>query len=291
MAEPARQVAHLRRALVIALVLAVVAGGAEGFIGYRSYRIEAGAEGWREKAGPSPSPRIRELTVGGTVPAWYVAPRNGAAILYVHGWGASRDQEWPEAREAEAAGFGVLLIDLPVLDARSGVDWASASLRAVEAGVDFLVSAPGVRHVGAQAFSAGCGVLLQAAAADARIEAVAVLAPYSSARDHLDYEYRRWGFIAQWAARAGARRAGYRVEALDSRAAVRKLAGRPLLVVSGDADTVIPFSMSKALFEAAAEPKRFWPVPGAGHGNYAKLLGDRYFFGLREFFAGALLRN
>jgi uncharacterized protein len=59
--------------------------------------------------------------------------------------------------------------------------------------------------------------------------------------------------------------------------------------VAGDKDIIIPLRMSESLFQAAAEPKRFWLVEGAGHGEYARVLGDGYYKGLREFFDRTLL--
>jgi uncharacterized protein len=270
------------------LAAAAVLVGLAGFIAIRAYWTEAKGDSARTAAAPVPSKEIRELSLWHGLPAWYVPSRNGAAILYVHGWGASRDQLWPEAREAAARGYGVLLIDLPAFAYVQGGDWASAAKPSVEAGVAFLQAQPGLRHLGAQAFSSGCAVLLQAVAGDPRIEAVALLSPYTNAREHLDYEYRHWGPLAQWPAQAGARHAGYRVEELDSLQAVARLAGRPVLVVAGDADTVVPLEMSERLFAAAREPKRFWLVQGAGHGDYGKILGDRFYAGLSGFFDASL---
>ncbi len=278
------------RAVRFLLAGAFLAALAAGGIGYRAYRAEADDDGSRMPAPPPPSPLIRVIQIRSAA-AWYVPSRNGAAIIYVHGWGASRDQEWPEASDAVANGFGALLLDLPTLDARRGVDWAPQAVNVVEAGVEFLAAQPGVLHVGGQAFSSGCGVLLQAAARDPRIAAIALLSPYASAREHLDYEYRRWGPIAQWPAQMGARRAGYRVEELDSRQAAAMLAGRSLLIIAGSEDQVIPFAMSKALFDAALEPKQLWRVPGAGHGDFGRVLKERYLAGLRDFFDRALLQR
>jgi fermentation-respiration switch protein FrsA (DUF1100 family) len=46
---------------------------------------------------------------------------------------------------------------------------------------------------------------------------------------------------------------------------LERLPPTPLLVLHGDADEVVPFEEGQALFERAAEPKRFVPVPGARH--------------------------
>ena len=41
----------------------------------------------------------------------------------------------------------------------------------------------------------------------------------------------------------------------------------PLLVIAGDRDDIVPASLSRRLYDAAAEPKRFVLVPGAGHND------------------------
>ena len=58
---------------------------------------------------------------------------------------------------------------------------------------------------------------------------------------------------------------------------------RPVLVMHGREDEVIPFSHGEALFAAAPAPKRFLWVPGAGHNDLAEVAGPRYWQALREF--------
>jgi fermentation-respiration switch protein FrsA (DUF1100 family) len=52
----------------------------------------------------------------------------------------------------------------------------------------------------------------------------------------------------------------------DSLARLRELAV-PLLVAHGDRDEVVPYALGEALFAAAAVPKRFVRVAGAGHND------------------------
>jgi len=60
----------------------------------------------------------------------------------------------------------------------------------------------------------------------------------------------------------------------------------PVLVVHGTRDPVIPFSMGRRLFEAAAEPKSFFPVEGAGHDDLIEVGGERYLERLKEIIEG-----
>ncbi len=57
---------------------------------------------------------------------------------------------------------------------------------------------------------------------------------------------------------------------------VARIAPIPLLVIHGDADTIVPLHHGLALFEAAAEPKRMWVVPGGKHIEAFGLPGGKY---------------
>ncbi|MBN1102498.1 MAG: alpha/beta hydrolase [Deltaproteobacteria bacterium] len=51
----------------------------------------------------------------------------------------------------------------------------------------------------------------------------------------------------------------------------------PLLVIHGDADELIPFSMGERLYAAAGAPKFFYPIRGAGHNDTYVVGGEGYF--------------
>lgn len=58
---------------------------------------------------------------------------------------------------------------------------------------------------------------------------------------------------------------------------------RPLLVIHGDKDQVVPWSMGKKLYETAPEPKTFFSVPGAGHSDSYLIGGAAYLVTWRRF--------
>jgi fermentation-respiration switch protein FrsA (DUF1100 family) len=49
----------------------------------------------------------------------------------------------------------------------------------------------------------------------------------------------------------------------------------PVLVIAGDRDDIVPAALSRRLYDAAAEPKRFVLVPGAGHNDPELLDGGQ----------------
>lgn len=60
-------------------------------------------------------------------------------------------------------------------------------------------------------------------------------------------------------------RYGYTFEEVRPLDAIRNISPRPLLLVHGDADSVIPVEHAHKMFEVAREPKELWIVPGAEH--------------------------
>ena len=57
----------------------------------------------------------------------------------------------------------------------------------------------------------------------------------------------------------------------------------PVMVLHGDRDEIVPFSMSRELFDAAKRPKRFYTIAGAGHNDTYHVGGPPYFEALRQF--------
>jgi hypothetical protein len=60
----------------------------------------------------------------------------------------------------------------------------------------------------------------------------------------------------------------------------------PLLILHGDRDTTVPFAQGRRLFEAAPEPKQFFPIPGAGHNDTYFTGGDPYWEAWGAFLGG-----
>jgi len=57
----------------------------------------------------------------------------------------------------------------------------------------------------------------------------------------------------------------------------------PILIVHGTLDEVVPLAMGQQLFAAAPDPKRFYPIEGAGHNNLLEVGGERYLESLKGF--------
>jgi fermentation-respiration switch protein FrsA (DUF1100 family) len=51
----------------------------------------------------------------------------------------------------------------------------------------------------------------------------------------------------------------------------------PKLIIHGTADDLVPFRMGQALYQAASDPKYFFPIAGAGHNDTYEVGGAHYF--------------
>lgn len=49
-----------------------------------------------------------------------------------------------------------------------------------------------------------------------------------------------------------------------------------MLIIHGDQDQMVPWSMGETLFDKAPEPKTFLSVPGAGHSDSYLVGGESY---------------
>jgi uncharacterized protein len=218
----------------------------------------------------------------------YAASKNNAAVVLAHGSGGDRYGLLAEARALHARGFGVLLFDFPGHGESAGaVHWSGAEVRALQRFVDYLAARSDVdaRRVGALGFSMGGYITALAGAADARLSAVAVVAAPSDAREHTLHEYARFTWVGQRAALWALERHGMALDGPTPLQEIARIAPRPLLIVGGELDPVVPATMTRSLHAAAREPKQLALLEGARHGDY----DARYFDILVRFFDRALL--
>jgi len=65
----------------------------------------------------------------------------------------------------------------------------------------------------------------------------------------------------------------------------------PKLIVHGDRDEIVPFAMGRKLFEAAIDPKSFYPVKDAGHNDVFIVGGEKYFEVFADFARNAKIAS
>jgi uncharacterized protein len=217
---------------------------------------------------------------------WYVPPQNGAAIILVHGYGGARQHMLPEARILAGAGYGVLLFDLR---GHGQSDEAQVTLGADEqrdlvAALDLVSAQPGVKQIGAVGFSLGGAVVAQVTAGDPRLGAVVIEAAFAMLEGVIEQEAGFLGPLTQRPAAWSIRRAGVDIDAVRPVDDLCAISPRPVFLIYGGADAVVPPGEQQAMFDAACDPVERWLIPGATHQNFSDVLPDEYAARLLAFF-------
>ena len=185
--------------------------------------------------------------------AWYTPAAAGRpTILYFHGNAGEIGDRPKRYQYYQARGFGVLYVSYRGFGGSSGSISESGLMTDARTSYEWLtgqgVVAGDVAVVGE---SLGTGVAVQLAARYP-VGAIALEAPYTSTADVAAGIY--WWLPVHLLMK----------DQFQSKQYIASVKA-PLLIIHGDADTLIPVAFGKALFALANEPKEIAIVPGIGH--------------------------
>lgn len=208
-------------------------------------------------------------TDGLELSAWFTPPKNGAVILLAHGYGGARSLEMH--RLFVRNGYGALSWDFRAHGHSEGRLCTMGLLesRDVEAALSYVLARSDSVRIGAYGASMGAVALIEAAARRDQIGALVLEGTFPT----LEEQFQRTVGIAwlrpmvRWFAE---REAGFKVADLRPVDQISQIQPRPVYILHGGADQVIPATSGLRMFEAAGEPRRLWLEPNAGHvGMYA----------------------
>lgn len=231
---------------------------------------------------------IDGLTLRGS----FVPSRNGATVILCHGHGEDRAQMLPEARLLTRNNFGALLFDWRAHGESEGTVSTRGDRERLDlkAAIDFLAGRADVdaSRLGVLGFSRGGSVAIEVAVMDHRLRGVVAEAAAPSLSEALLRDVRGPLMLARWPALWAARRAGIDVEGFQPESSISRLGPRPILIIQGARDRVVPVSDALRLYAAAHQPKSLWLIDGADHGRYIESEPVEYERRLVAFFTGAL---
>lgn len=229
---------------------------------------------------------------GVPISAWYSPSKNGAAIVLAHGTGADRTSLIPELRFLAGQGFGVIAYDGPGYGLSGGkARWGADAEFALVAAVSWLVDASATNpvRIGGLGLSMGGYALLQAANADPRIEALVLEAVPPDVVETTRWQHRKWLAVSQWPALWALQSSPELLTRPTAEDRISRIAPRPILLVSGDQDQVVPLFMTERMFRKAGDSKELLVIPGAVHGRYAETSPQEYPARVIDFFRRKLL--
>ncbi|RAQ95842.1 MMPL family transporter [Thermogemmatispora tikiterensis] len=162
--------------------------------------------------------------------------------------------------------------------------------------------APGCR-IGALGFSMGGAVSLLGAACCPEVAAVVADSAFATQWQAVEQVVRqrlrlppRWVDwllpLLHWVSNRVLRwHAGYRFEQVEPVQVIAQIAPRPVLLIHGQQDRLIPPVAAQQLYAAARRPKALWLVPGVEHVRACLHVPDRYVACLTAFFQQTLLQD
>lgn len=208
--------------------------------------------------------------------AWYIPPKNGAVVICVHGLGVNRGEFLQEAVFLRRKGFGVLLLDLRNHGESEGnlTTFGVEETRDLAAAVDFIQQREGSEtQIAALGHSLGAGVVLLAAAGMPEIRAVIAVSPFTSLEDNVSEGVRNLTgldpvFFSPLVLFYAQLQTGVNISAVRPVDLIGRISPRPVLLIHGAKDDLLPVRNSYQLYEAAREPKELVIYPGVGHGGF-----------------------
>ena len=209
--------------------------------------------------------------------AWFfpATGRPGPAVLVCNGNAGDRSMRAPLAAALSRAGLSVLLFDYRGYGGNPGrpsEDGLAADARAAQS---WLAAQPEVDPDRIAYFGESLGAAVAVGLAAERPPAALVLrSPFTSLADVGAVHYP-WLPVRQLL--------------LDRYPSIDRIGSlaAPVLVIAGDRDDIVPATLSKRLYDAAPEPKRFLSIPGTGHNDPALLDGRHMLSEIERFLSEA----
>lgn len=212
---------------------------------------------------------------------WYIPPpdeSNGAAILYVHGFTGNRGEFLEIAALLHQQGYGGLLFDLRNhgTSADSITTFGLHEVRDVQAAFDYLAAQPEVdpQRIGLFGVSMGGATAIRATARMPQVKLLIVEAAFASfpqvVGDGVQRVIRVTAFpfsdLIVWMTSQQ-----INVDVSQSRPIedIASISPRPLLIIHGTADVVVPVRHGYRLYEAADDPKQLLIIEGRHHADWA----------------------
>jgi len=230
--------------------------------------------------------------------AWYIPSQNGAAIIAQHGYHASRDEMINEAQMLARHGYGVLMFDARAHGYSDGdlITFGLKEIADTRAAIDYLLTRPDVDagRIGALGNSQGAVTLILATAQYPEIKALVGDSPYAALQDEIATGVKAFTGLSPFPFAPliqffAERKAGFTADSVAPIHHIAQIAPRPVFLMQGGADSLIPIDSGRRLYDAAGEPKALWFDPALGHVQFDTARADEYERRVVEFFNAYLL--
>ena len=288
------------RLTAVLLLLALVAAGAVGWVGSeRALHPGYYKYDWSLASFHDLRPEAVHIhsSTGIDLQGRFFAGQNRELVVLASGYGDTQDQMLPFAEFLHRSGFNVLTFNSRAR-ATSGGEYVTVGAlepRDLISVVDFAAHRPEVDpdRIGVLGVSLGGATVILGAAADKQIRAVVDDCGFSDASSAIAASFQHFihlppmpfAPITVWIA---SYRAGIDVARVRPVDVIAQISPRPILIIHGLDDYVVPIANSERNFAAAREPKELWLVRGAKHAQSHTVEKEQYEQKVVNFFTSAL---
>jgi alpha-beta hydrolase superfamily lysophospholipase len=235
---------------------------------------------------------------GVALSGWFILAHGArATVILGHGFTRSRQEMLDIAAMLNRNSYHVLLFDWRA-HGRSGGErstFGHAEILDLKAAVEFVAHRPEVDpdRIGVLGKSMGAAIAISGAAAIPQLRAVVSDSPYPSLEESIEIGVRRRGPLGTWPLRTIATTLGIKAIGIDPDLVrpiddIGEISPRPILIVHGGQDELIPSDTGSQLLEAASEPKSLWYDRNASHVTLSADQPDEYEKRIVQFFDAAL---
>jgi len=230
--------------------------------------------------------------------AWYVPSQNGAAIIMQHGYKSDREEMLEEAAMLAKHGYGIMLVDLRAHGLSEGdlITFGRLETQDVDAAYTYLLTRPDVdaERIGALGNSMGAVTLLLYAAQNPQIKAVVSDSAFSSLEDEIGKGVEVMTGLPAFPFAPMIRffaeqQAGFGASEVAAVEHIDEISPRPVLILQGGADSLVPTDSGQKLYDAAGEPRELWFDPELDHVQFSAKRAEEYEARVVAFFDRYLL--
>jgi pimeloyl-ACP methyl ester carboxylesterase len=238
---------------------------------------------------------------GLTLKGWFLPSPSGdeRTLLMCHGWGDNKGELLKKTYFLnQQAGFNLFYFDHRSHGESQGEITTIGYLETIDfsAAVEYLRKERPrcLKRLGVFGLSMGAAVAAMSAFRHPEIKAVVLESPFTDYRQVI----RQWAWIncsmpyfplvmiSLWILRLRVGEA--KVDTYSPIRYIRRLSPRPVFILSGAEDDLMPQADVRRLYEAAEEPKQLWIIPEAEHGRCHEVAGLEYETRVTGFFTRSL---
>ncbi|MBB6453535.1 hypothetical protein HNQ94_001984 [Salirhabdus euzebyi] len=198
---------------------------------------------------------------------------NEKAVILAHGYRGHKEQMDEYVKFYYELGFDVFIPDARGHGESEGdyIGYGWHDRKDYQDWIQLLIDEKGAKSIFLHGNSMGAALVLMTSGEDLPQEVKGIIADsgYTSVKEELTYQLKHlYGLPAfplmEITSMITNFRAGYTFEEASAIEQVKKNT-RPLFIIHGDADELVPTEMGHEIFEAASGEKELWIVPDAGH--------------------------